>query len=89
MLQALLTDVREIVAEGNWGELAGALQRIQGTPNNAEANLRDAAYSEPRPSHVVAMQRVTLAAASEGHRNIYSISSKQSTVLEYQLEYAC
>ena len=44
--QALLTDVRDIVAEAKWDELGGALQRIQGTPNNAESNLRDAAYSE-------------------------------------------
>ncbi|BDA41050.1 hypothetical protein COCOBI_01-7050 [Coccomyxa sp. Obi] len=44
-IQALLTDVREIVAEAQWDELGGALQRIQGTPNNAVSNLRDAAYS--------------------------------------------
>ena len=44
--QALLADVREIVGEGKWEELEGALQRIRGTPNNSEANLRDAAYSK-------------------------------------------
>jgi hypothetical protein len=46
LLQELLTDVREVVADARWEELAPALQRIQGTPNNAEPNLRDAAYSE-------------------------------------------
>lgn len=50
-MQALLTDVREIVAEARWEELDGALQRIQGTPNNAEPNLREAAYSA-RPLHL-------------------------------------
>jgi hypothetical protein len=48
--QALLADVREIVAEGRWTELEAGLQRIRGSPNNSEANLRDAAYSAPSAS---------------------------------------
>lgn len=45
--QALLSDVREIVADGKWDELEPALQRIQGSPNNSTQNLRDAAHSKP------------------------------------------
>lgn len=46
IMQALLGDVRGLVAEARWGELDDALRRIQGAPNNFESNVRDAAYSE-------------------------------------------
>ncbi|KAK9810206.1 hypothetical protein WJX72_006642 [[Myrmecia] bisecta] len=46
-IQALLKESSDIVENGRYEELSAVLRRIQGPPNNAEANLRDAAARLP------------------------------------------
>ena len=69
MAQALLGDVRELVAEARWGELDDALRRIQGAPNNLDSNARDAAYSK-HPT--ILRQMVTLCQLGLLHHREFS-----------------
>jgi hypothetical protein len=79
MLQALLGDVRELVAEARWGELDDALRRIQGAPNNLDSNARDAAYSK-HPT--ILRQMVTLCQLDPLHHRVFSVVETSCRVPE-------
>ena len=86
MLQALLGDVRELVAEARWGELDDALRRIQGTPNNLDSNARDAAYSK-HPT--ILWQMVTLCQLGPLHHRESSVVDTFCRVPEDRCQMLC
>lgn len=86
MLQALLGDVRELVADARWGELDDALRRIQGTPNNLDSNARNAAYSK-HPTML--WQMITLCQLGPLHRRECSVLDTPCHVPEDWCQMLC